>query len=129
MIIIRFNEISFKNFKLKSSNNYSDEYFDNLLIEDNQYNRVKYRDAVNEQLDENIHIKITYSLIINVLFFLCIFISIILGLNNLFLFAIITLIIAIILKFINSFLLNRIKEMNIGKEMTKDLVDLIFENR
>ena len=129
MIIIRFNEISFKNFKLKSSNNYSDEYFDNLLIEDNQYNRVKYRDAVDEQIDENIHIKITYSLIINVLFFLCIFISIILGLNNLFLFAIITLIIAIILKFINSFLLNRIKEMNIGKEMTKDLVDLIFENR
>jgi len=126
MVVFNLGSITFEGLKFKSINKYSDKYFENLLEENN---REKYKLSIIEQINENIHIKFTYSLILKVLSILGCVISISLGLNYLFIPAIVCIILSIGFQLIFDNLKTRIKEMNVGKKMCSDLVDIIFENK
>ena len=129
IIVFGFREMIFEGFKLKKSKKYSDEYFENLLSEDNCFNRIKYKQVVEDQIDESIHIKLSYSLIVKVLSILGIIVSLILGLNKLFVPGIICIIIAFGFQLVFDNLKIRIKERYSGKEQwNKELVDFIFES-
>jgi hypothetical protein len=128
-VIIEFREMTFEGLRFKSSKKYPDSYFENLLKEDTHYNRVKYRDAVGEQLSESVHIKLSYAFAIKVISIITMAISLILGLQHFFIGAMIMLGVSFGFHLFHSYLKNVANEIFMGIEMCKDLVDIIFENK
>lgn len=127
-LIIQFRGMIFEGLKFKGSNKYSDEYFENLLKEDNHYNRVKYKDAVAEQIDEQIHIKISSSILLVILSYFSMFISITSAFNHAFISSIIILTFGFFSHLLHRYSVRRANEYFAGKQMSKDLVDVIYES-
>lgn len=128
-MILEFRGMIFTGLKLRVSNKYSDEYFENLLKEDTHYNRVKYREAVIEQIDDQIHVKLSWSIIAKGLSLFCIVLALYFGFHKILILGLITIGIGILFHFLFNHFRIRANEIYAGKLMSKDLVDVIFENQ
>jgi hypothetical protein len=126
-MIIEFRGLIFEGFKFKRSNKYSESYFDKLLLKDNHYNRVKYKDAIIEQVDEQIHIKLSQSFIAAITSYGCIAVSLILLLNHFLIPSFVVLAIGFISHLLFSYTKRRANEYFAGKQMCMDMVDVIYE--
>lgn len=124
--MFEFRGLYFNGFKFKRSNLYSEEFFEKLINEGSHYSEIKYIDAVEEQIDENIHIKLSYSVVFKVLSLSGLLFIIILGINFLFIPAYIILGISFISQILFNLFKKRANEFFIGKKMSKDLINLIF---
>jgi len=124
MISIEFREQVFDGLKFKKANTYSDDYFDCLKNEGSHYSQMKYLDAVNDQLNEQIHIKLSYSLICKSL---AIFLIILAFISFKFFWpSIIIASMAIFFQIMFNVYQRRARDLFMGKEMSRDLVELIF---
>lgn len=124
MISIEFREQIFDGLRFKKSNTYSDDYFDRLKNEGSHYSQIKYLDAINDQLNEQIHIKLSYSIIsklLAIIFIVIAFISF-----KFFWSSIILAFIAIFFQIMFNVYQRRAQDLFMGKEMSRDLVELIF---
>lgn len=124
MISIEFREQIFDGLRFKKSNTYSDDYFDRLKDEGSHYSQMKYLDAINDQLNEQIHIKLSYSIISKIL--AVIFIGIAFLSFKLFWPSIILAFLAIFFQIMFNVYQRRARDLFMGKDMSKDLVELIF---
>lgn len=125
--MIEFRGIFFDGFKFKRSNLYSNEFFEKLHNEGSHYSKVKYGDAVEEQINEEIHIKLSYSIIYKVLSLSGLIFGIILGIKFLIIPAFIVLGIGFISQILFNFYKIGANNLFLGKEMSKDLINLSFK--
>jgi len=126
-MIIEFRGLFFDGLKFKRSNKYSEAYFDKLLLKDNHYNRMKYKDAIVEQIDEQIHIKLSQSFVALSISIGCIAISLILLFSHFIIPSFAVLAIGFVSHLFFNYTKRRANEYFAGKQMCKDMVDVIYE--
>ena len=127
--ILKFRGIYFDGLKFKKSNLYSEEYFEKLVNEGSHYSEVKYIDAIKEQINEEIHIKLSYSIVFKVLSLSGLLFAVIFGINLLFVSAYVILGISLFSHILFTLFKKRANEFFVGKEISKDLINLIFEKK
>ena len=127
---ISFKDLTFFNLKLKETvkNNYTEDYFDNLLKEDNHLNRVLYTDGQVAQIDDQIHVKVSWTLITKVLSIAGMILAGVMGIAGFFIPALVVLGIGFTSKVTSDVLNRHANEFYAAKEMTGDMIDLVFEN-
>lgn len=128
-LILGYEDLMFHGLKFKLSKKFSKKQYDNLLKEDTHYNRVKYRDLIAEEIDEDIHVKLTYSYVSRALAIINILLTLLLIYNGYYVMPIISIAFSFAGEGFYWFFKRRAKELFCGKEMSKELVDVIFENK
>lgn len=106
------------------------EEFFNKLIKDGSYlSKLKYKNLVKDQILQDIHVNLTYSLVAKVLSLVSLSILLVIGLK----FMIIATAVIFGISFTSYMLFNyfkrRANELFIGKEMCSELVDVLFNNK
>lgn len=125
--IIEFGDLTFYGYKLKFSQKYSDKFFNDLLVEINDYNRVKYYDALVDQYNDLIHVKISWSLILKDVSIASLFI----GLISLYYFTVPGLIIcgiSMFAKILSDVFTKHVNTLFEGKSMCKEVTNLAFNS-
>lgn len=129
MVLFEFSNIVFEGLCFRSSNKYTEEFFDNLLNNPTHYSKMKYWDAMKEEINEEIHIKLSYSFVFKVLSTVGLVISFILGIKLMLLLGLCFLVFSFICQWLFNYLKRRAYELNIGKNMSREIVELIFNQK
>ena len=127
---IDFKGLTFLNLKFKETvkNNYTEDYFDNLLKEDNHLNRVLYTDGQVAQIDDQIHVKVSWSFALKVLSIVGLVFAGLMGIAGFIIPALVVLGIGFAIRATSQMLNNHANEFYAAKEMTSDMVEFIFES-
>jgi hypothetical protein len=126
MVLFEFDNTFFEGLCFKGSNKYTEEFFDNLLNNPTHYSKMKYWDAMKDEINEEIHIKLSYSFVFKVLSTVGLIISLILGIKLLLLLGLVFLIFSFVCQLLFNYLKIRTYELQIGKNMSREIVELIF---
>lgn len=107
----------------------SDKFYNELLEEGSGYSRGIYMDSVNQELDDQIHIKLSLSIVGQVLLILCLIVAVFLGTHGFFIPSFIVLGVGFTAEVLHKHFKTRANEMLVGKTQSNELVKLIFDNK
>ena len=125
--VFEFNGIAFDRFKFLRSNKYSEEFFEKLIKNGTGYSKMKYVDAVNDEFNEEIQIKVSFSLTMKVLALVIILLMIWSAANVFLIQAFIFFSISLVLWIVSDNLINRAHELFSGKTISRELVNTLFD--
>jgi hypothetical protein len=128
MFDIEFNGITFNGFRFKRTKPYSEEYMNDLIKDGSHYSKMKYKNIVENLIMQNLHIALSFSIISEILSLAFLVISIIFILKILIVSAI-SFCLSIVFIIIFTLLKNRANEFYIGKKISKELINLIFDDK
>jgi len=123
---IEFKEITFEGFKFKRTKSHSEEYMDDLIKDGSNYSKMKYKNIVEDLIMQNMHIVISFSIISEILSLLFLVISIIF-IPKILIVSVISFCLSFIFIVIFNILKNRANEFYVGKKVSKELINLIFD--
>jgi hypothetical protein len=122
-----FKGMFFQGLRFKRSNKYSEEFFHQLIEDGSHYSEMKYVDAVHDELDEEIHMKISFSFIAKVLSILSMVVAVLLGfVSHLYIPALVVLVAGFGFERLSKFYTIRANEHFAGKVVSRDLVKVLF---
>jgi len=120
-----FNGMIFQGLKL-SRNVPTDEFYSELIEEGSGYSRGKYIDAVHEELDDQIHIKLSFSIISKVLSIFGLFVAVFLGTHGFLVPALIVLGAGFGFEVLYKHFKTRANELFTGRNQSIELVNVLF---
>jgi len=127
MTTFEFRGVNFNGLRFKRSNKYSEKFFQDLIEDGSHYSEMIYVDAVHEELDEEIHIKISFSFVAKVLSILTMSTVIFLGfVAHLYIPALVVLATGFGFERLSKFFTIRADEHFAGREVSRELVKVIF---
>jgi hypothetical protein len=122
-----FRGINFKGLRFKRSNKYSEKFFKKLIEDGTHYSEMIYVDAVHEELEEEMHIKISFSFITKVLSILTMIATIFLGfVVHFYIPALVVLTTGFGFERLSKFFIIRADEHFAGRKVSEELVKVIF---
>ena len=131
-----FGGVLFQGLKFNRTKKYSEKFFDELTEEGSHYSKIKYRDAVKELQLEGIHIKLSYSHIARVLSIFTLIIAVIVGIKYKIQIPTLSILPALciigfsfIAHLFFQFFKRKANELFMGLELSKNLVDLLFNKK
>jgi len=125
---INFRDTQFDGLKFRSNHGYSGEYFDELLTNPTEENEIKHKKGVDEVNLEDIHIKISYSLLLKAISPVFLVGVLIFSLNQMLIPAIISLVISASLFFISWRLVKIANSMYLMRGSTSGLLGMIYDD-
>jgi len=125
-ITFEFGDMIFKGLRLFKANKFSEKFYNELANEGSGYSKGKYIDAVHEELDEEIHIKLSLSIIANVFSIFGMIVAGFLGFAGFFLPALIVLSMSFAAQVLQKHFKTRANELLTGREMSTQLVNILF---
>jgi len=106
----------------------SDKFYEELIEEGSGYSRGIYLDAVNQEFDDQIHIRLSLSIVGQALSILCLIVAGFLGTHTFFVPAMIALGIGFGAEVLRKHFKTRANEMLVGKSQSSELVKLVFNS-
>ena len=133
-MVFSFKDMVFENLKLKknkdnlpwSTKQEETKYLEDLVEEGSHYSKMKYLDALNVEFEEDIHVRLSYSIILNFLSYLFLAFTLIFMYYKLVLLTGIIFGVSIIFKILQFIFKRLANESYMGKSMTSQFIDLIF---
>ena len=128
-IIIGIENKQFKGLKFIPNFKFREEEYNDLLKDDNFLNRLKYKNMIQEELSEKIHIKLSIEFVLKYIAGFLLGISLLMAIYQIsFLATIIIFFVSLVSKIISSYFTNEIIIQNAILNQCNNIVDLIFNS-
>jgi len=126
VMAFEFRGLIFSGLKFRKSKRYSEEFYQELADEGSHLSEVKYIDSVNNEQDEEIHVKLSLGVVFMVASYVALFFTVFCLVNKLTLAGLVLVGVGIGTHALYKYFRVRANELFAGKEMGRELVKVLF---